>query len=223
VLCTLVMGRALNGKAIRPSRLTRRELDLLRDLLREATVLKDLAMWRRAKAVVGYTEGRSAISMAAEVKVDRSAVAKWIAWYDAEGAEGLRSRPLPGRAPRLSEQQRERVVRVVEAGPQAAGFASGVWTGALVGKWIEQHFGVHYHPQHIPRILHQLGFSVQRPRKRLARADLERQAAWLRTTFPAIKKKPAPAAASSSSKTKPVSGSMVRSTRRGAASVSNRV
>jgi hypothetical protein len=37
-----------------------------------------------------------------------------------------------------------------------------MWTGALVGQWIEQRFGVHYHPQHIPRLLHQLGFSVQR-------------------------------------------------------------
>jgi hypothetical protein len=106
-------------------------------------------------------------------------------------------------------------VRVVEAGPQAAGFQSGVWTGALVGQWIEQRFGVHYHPQHIPRILHQLGFSVQRPRKRLARADLERQAAWLRTLFPAIKKKRPGVAASSCSKTRQASGSMARSTRRG--------
>jgi transposase len=64
-----------------------------------------------------------------------------------------------------------------------------VWTGALVGEWIREHFGVAYHPHHIPRMLHQLGFSVQRPRKRLARADAEAQALWLRRTLPAIKKK----------------------------------
>jgi transposase len=40
----------------------------------------------------------------------------------------------------------------------------------------------------VPRLLHQLRFSVQRPRKRLARADLARQATWLRETLPAIKK-----------------------------------
>ena len=44
-------------------------------------------------------------------------------------------------------------------------------------------------------LLHQLGFSVQRPRKRLARADAEAQAQWLREKLPAIKKKPRPAAA----------------------------
>lgn len=215
------MGRARNGKAIRSSRLTAREVAHLRELLDEATARKDLATWRRASAVLGYIQGRSAITMASELKVDRSAVTKWVAWFDAEGAEGLRTKPLPGRAPRLSEEQRAEVVRMVEAGPQAAGFQSGVWTGALVGKWIEQRFGVGYHPQHIPRMLHQLGFSVQRPRKRLARADLDRQTAWLRTTFPAIKKKPPVAVASSSLRTRPASGSTALSTKRGAESASS--
>lgn len=66
----------------------------------------------------------------------------------------------------------------------------------MIGDLIEQRFGVRYHNHHVPRMLNQLGFSIQRPRKRLARADLEAQATWLRETFPAIKKKPRPAAAS---------------------------
>ena len=37
--------------------------------------------------------------------------------------------------------------------------------------------GVGYHNHHLPRLLHQLGFSVQQPRKPLARADAGK--AWL--------------------------------------------
>jgi transposase len=66
----------------------------------------------------------------------------------------------------------------------------------MIADLMEQRFGVRYHNHHIPRLLHDLGFSVQRPRKRLARADAEKQAVWLRTTFPAIKKKPPRVAAS---------------------------
>jgi transposase len=66
----------------------------------------------------------------------------------------------------------------------------------MIGDVIEQRFGVRYHNHHVPRLLHQLGFSVQRPRKRLAKADVEAQAYWLRERFPAIKKKPLRAAAS---------------------------
>jgi transposase len=192
---TAFVGRARNGEAIGQERLVASELRKLEALVAEAEASKDLDTWRRAHCVLGYIDGRSVISMADALGINRTAITKWLSWYNAEGADGLRTSPRPGRAPRLTEEQRAEVVRVVEAGPIAAGFSSGVWVGALVGEWIDKRFGVRYHPQHIPRLLHQLGFSVQRPRKRLARADLEKQALWLRKTFPAIKKKPAPAEA----------------------------
>jgi transposase len=189
------MGRARKGKAIRNERLVAVEVRRLRELLAEAEKAKDLATWRRAHCVLGYIDGQSVISMATALGINRTAITKWLAWYSAEGADGLRTTSPPGRVPRLTEEQRAEVTRVVEAGPVAAGFSSGVWTGALVGQWIEKRFGVRYHPQHIPRLLHQLGFSVQRPRKRLARADLDKQAMWLKKTLPAIKKKRAVAEA----------------------------
>ena len=111
------------------------------------------------------------------------------------GADGLRTGKPPGAAPRLSEEQRSKLGQVIKAGPQAAGFTSGVWTGPMLREFIFQHFGVSYHNHHIPRLLHQLGFSVQRPRKRLARADAAAQALWIEDRFPAIKKKPRPVAA----------------------------
>lgn len=111
------------------------------------------------------------------------------------GADGLRTGKAPGAAPRLSASQREELTSLVEAGPQAAGFTSGLWTGPMIGQLIRDRFGVTYHNHHVPRLLHQLGFSVQRPRKRLARADAEAQATWLRERLPEIKKKPAPAEA----------------------------
>jgi transposase len=66
----------------------------------------------------------------------------------------------------------------------------------MIGDLIAQRFGVRYHNHHVPRLLHELGFSVQRPRRRLARADKEAQAVWLREQLPRIKKKPPHAAAS---------------------------
>jgi len=94
------------------------------------------------------------------------------------------------------ESQQQQLGGLIEGGPQAAGYTSGVWTGPMIADLIEQRFGVRYHNHHIPRLLHGLGFSVQRPRKRLARADVDAQATWLRRKFPAIKKKRPPLAAS---------------------------
>jgi transposase len=137
--------------------------------------------------VLGYLDKRRVIELAEEAGVTRGSVNRWLQWYEALGIEGLRTIP-PGAEPRLTEAQRAELTAVVEAGPQAAGYQSGVWTGPMIGDLIEQRFGVRYHNHHIPRLLHQLGFSVQRPRKRLARADAQAQEHWLRVRLPAIKK-----------------------------------
>jgi transposase len=209
------MARAKNGEAISPRRRRGKDLQRLRALLSEASVHGDLSVWRRAKAVLGYIQGKSVIQMSKELDTERSAINRWLAWYDADGADGLRTRKPPGAAPRLSDSQREELIAVIEAGPQSAGYSAGIWTGPMIGQWIQKRFGVRYHNHYVPALLHQLGFSVQRPRKRLARADLAAQDVWMRERLPAIKKKRRDAVVSFSSRTRRVSGSMGRSTERG--------
>ena len=109
--------------------------------------------------------------------------------------DGLLTGKALGAAPRLDEAQLAELAAKIEAGPQSAGYGIGVWTGPMIADWIKQRFGVRYHTHYVPSLLNRMGFSVQRPRKRLAHADAEAQALWLREKFPAIKKKPRPAAA----------------------------
>jgi transposase len=154
----------------------------------------DLLTWRRAKAVRDYIRGKPVLTLVGELDVVRAAVNQWIRWFDASGTEALLPRKAPGAAPRLSELQRAELVALIEAGPQASGYMGGMWTGPRIGDLIRQKFGVRYHNHHVPRLLHQLGFSVQRPRKRLARADREAQEIWLKKRLPAIKKRPLAAA-----------------------------
>jgi transposase len=215
------MARCKNGQAIRESQRTPEKLAQLQEFLVEAEAQSDLATWRRARAVLGYIQGKSVAQMTVELDVSLAAVKKWIRWYDVEGVQGLWTRTAPGATRRLSDEQIARLQEVIKAGPQAAGFTAGVWNGPMVRHWIELHFGVTYHKQHIPRLLHQLGFSVQRPRKLLARADAEAQKQWVDVRLPAIKKKPPNAEAQSCSRTRPASGSMARCTKRGRRLVSN--
>lgn len=193
---TVIAPKTKKGQAISLARRTPAQLRKLDDFIADANKRKDLDEWRRGRAIRGYVDGRTVISLAAELGVQRGAINKWLQWYEADGADGLHTGKAPGRVPRLSDEQQTKLAKVVENGPVAAGYQSGVWTGPMIGDVIAQLFGVRYHNHHIPRLLNQLGFSVQRPRKRLARADVERQANWLRTTLPAIKKKRQPAGAS---------------------------
>jgi transposase len=134
-------------------------------------------------------EGKTVSQVSQELLVTRSAINQWLSWYNAEGTEGLKTRKAPGPVPRLTDVQKRSLVRAIEAGPMSAGFSCGVWTGPMIGDFIESHFGVRFHNHYVPDLLHRLGFSVQRPRKRLARADLDAQNIWVSKKFPAIKKK----------------------------------
>jgi putative transposase len=211
------MPRSKNGRAIDAARLTVEEIVKLVMLQREAEAKGDLPTWRRATAVLGYAQGKKVISLSEHLDVTRGSINHWLGWFNAAGTDGLRPRPRPGAPPRLSEEQQAELVTIIEAGPQAAGFFTGIWTGPMIGDLIHRRFGVRYHNHYVPHLLHKLGFSVQRPRKRLARADLARQEVWMRKTFPSIKKKRPPAEEKSCSATKPASGSTGRSTEPGPA------
>lgn len=190
------MGRSGTGEAIGARGRTPTARKQLRRFIALAEADGDLWRWRRGRAVLAYIEGRSVIGLAGELGVTRGAINKWLQWYEAHGVEGLVTGKAPGRARRLSDEQRAELSAVIEGGPLAAGYTAGVWTGPMIGDLIEKRYGVRYHNHHVPRLLHELRFSVQRPRKRLARADLAAQATWLKDRFPAIKKKPKPVAAS---------------------------
>lgn len=190
------MARSKNGEAIGARGRSPSARRNLRRFIRERSKAGDLDEWRRGRAVLGYIEGRRVVDLAATLDVTRGSVNRWLQWYEAIGIEGLRTATAPGPTRKLTEAQRSELTALVEAGPLAAGYPSGVWTGPMVGDLIEHCFGVRYHKHNVPRLLHELGFSIQRPRKRLARADVAAQATWFRKTFPAIKKKRSRAAGS---------------------------
>lgn len=183
------MARSKNGEAIGARGRSPSARKKLRGFIRKRAKAGDLDEWRRARAVLGYIEGRRVTELAVEMDVTRGSVNRWLQWYEAMGIEGLITRTAPGPSRKLTEEQRSELTALVEAGPLAAGYPSGVWTGPMIGDLIEVQFGVRYHKHNVPRLLHELDFSIQRPRKRLARADAAAQAIWIHKTFPAIKKK----------------------------------
>ena len=187
-LSEVVVARSKKGEAIGEHRRTPAALRVLRKFTQEREEAGDLDEWRRGKAILGYVDGIRVVDLAAQLDVSRGSVNRWLQWYEAMGVDGLRTAIAPGPTPKLNDAQRAELTALVEAGPLAAGYESGVWTGPMVGDLVARRFGVRYHKHNIPRLLHELGFSLQRPRKRLARADLAAQATWVRETLPAIKK-----------------------------------
>lgn len=143
---------------------------------------------RRLRAVVLNAEGRTSSQLADILKAPRSKVSEWLANYEAYGVEGLLEGYRPGRPGQLTAEQREQLADILDSGPVAYGLDTGIWTSPMIAWVIEQEFAVHYHPGHVRRLRHAMDFSVQRPRRVLARADATEQDRWHRHTYPNLKK-----------------------------------
>ena len=210
------MARVWAGRTLVPPHLRgKRARVRVTSAQRAALARNDLRAWRRATAVLLCLDGLRIAQICIQLGVHNSAVTKWLARYVSEGFAALSPRKAPGRKASLDAGQLEEVAELIEKGPVAAGFPSGIWTARLVAKLIKDRYGIEYSWKYVPELLHRMGFSVQRPRKLLSRADHEAQQYWLRVTFPAIKKTPQRRAASSCSKTKQVSNSTLPCTELG--------
>lgn len=122
------------------------------------------------------------------LQTDRRTVQRWKERFRDSGLEALKLKPHPGPHPKLSEAQRERLVRILLKGPLSEGYGTQLWTGRRVIEVIRRHFGVVYHPHHIDRVLHALGFSCQRPARRAHERDDEAIRRWIARDWERIKK-----------------------------------
>ena len=145
---------------------------------------------KRLQAVLLNSEGQTSGELARILKAPRSRVSEWLQRYQTEGMDGLLEGYRSGRPSQLTDKQQQQLGDIVDSGPVAYGLDNGIWTSPMIAWVIEEEFGVAYHPGHVRKLLHTLGFSVQRPRRVLARADAVAQDRWHRRTYPQIKKKP---------------------------------
>lgn len=73
---------------------------------------------------------------------------------------------------------------IINRGPVAAGFETGIWTSPLIAQVIAEEFALTFHPGHVRKRLKQMGYSVQRPIASLVQADLVQHRKWVRSTYP---------------------------------------
>jgi transposase len=117
---------------------------------------------RRFHAVLLNHDGWSSGEIAVILKAPRSRVSAWLRSFEQEGWPALQEQERSGRPPLLKPSDRQRLADLVDSGPTAYGFLSGVWTSPLIARVIEEEFGVRYHPGHVCRLLHQLNRSTWR-------------------------------------------------------------
>lgn len=144
---------------------------------------------RRRRAAEYFQERKPLQEIASLFGVSLTSVKRWKRTWKAEGVEGLAAKPHPGPRRKLSEKQRQSLVKILVKGPLAAGYRTDLWTCARVSQVVRKQFGVSYHRDHVRRILHDLGFSPQKPRRVAREQDAEAVERWRKHDWPRIKKK----------------------------------
>jgi transposase len=133
-------------------------------------------------------EGYSLNEVGRIVDVAPSSVMRWRDARKSGGEKALKVQFSPGRPATLTNRQRRKIVKLLLKGAMANGFSTELWTTRRVGSLIEQHCAVRFHRSHVARLLHDLGFSCQKPERRALERDEEKIEQWKRKRWPQVKK-----------------------------------
>lgn len=145
---------------------------------------------RRRRAIVLLQAGKAYREVARAVRASLSSVVRWHQAYRRDRRSGLRARPVPGRPPRLTKGQQERLRQLLLRGARAAGHATELWTLKRIAMLIDRQFGVDYSPVGVWKLLrHGLGWSWQKPERRALQRDDAAIERWKTQEWPHIKKR----------------------------------
>jgi transposase len=142
---------------------------------------------RRRRAVQLLSEGESPTEIAKFLGCTRPSLYRWL--VQASSSEGLAAVPHPGRTPKLTDEQMQKLECLLLEGAPAHGWNTHLWTGSRVAKLIQKHFGIAYTDDHARRLVQRrLDWSSQRPQHRAKERNEEAIAEWRQTKFAHIKK-----------------------------------
>lgn len=150
----------------------------------------DMLEHRRHRAMALLDQGRSLNEVARLIGSAPSSVMRWRNARRRGGARALKVRFSPGRPSKLTAPQRRRLVRRLLRGAMACGYQTELWTTGRIAKLIKREYAIRYHPDHVGRLLHGLGWSHQKPERRALERNAKAIERWKREQWPRVKKTP---------------------------------
>ena len=139
--------------------------DIAADELRHrARRERDGRVSARLIAIANALEGMDRATAARLGGMDRQTLRDWVHRYNAEGIAGLSNRPLPGRAPKLSEGQMAALKAIVLRGPNPAMDGIERWRIVDLCRVVAERWGVAYSQTGMLRLLWSLDLSHRKTR-----------------------------------------------------------
>jgi len=141
--------------------LTDEEWDAL-DAVRFSTT--DADVFRNATIILMSGVGRSKQSIAEDLGCCPATVDNLRKRYRQEGVQGLTPRKSPGRRSAATAEYRQALRRAVQTPPQTLGYGFSVWSAARLNAHLRKETGLSFSDDRLRALLHEEGFSFQRPK-----------------------------------------------------------
>ena len=131
---------------------------------------------------INYKEGVSQSDLAEWYGVSRTTIHNWL-----NRLERLETEPFdeviydadrPGRPSKLSENEWEQLLSILDESPDEVGIDAPHWSPRRVQVFLEDEFDVTYSRRHIRELLHQAGFTWKTARPEYAAGDERARAAF---------------------------------------------
>jgi transposase len=152
------------------------------ELRRLAGKVKDAAQARRLLALAAVYDGMNRTEAARIGGMDRQTLRDWVHRFNERGPEGLIDIKPSGRPSKLSDEQKQELKQLVEAGPDPAKDGVVRWRCVDLKRVLEQRFGVDLSEVSVGRVLKEMGFSHISARPQHPVQDQEAIAAFKKTS-----------------------------------------
>ena len=128
------------------------------DLRRLAKASKDAGQSRRLLALAEIYDGGRRKDAARIGDVGLQVVRDWVLRFNTKGPDGLLDGKATGKRPKLNDEQRQALARIVESGPIPAIHGVVRWRRKDLALWIYQEYCISLEESSVGRALRALGF-----------------------------------------------------------------
>jgi putative transposase len=124
----------------------------------------DKTVFRNATIILMSAVGRSKFSIAHDLGCSPATVDTIRKHYREHGVAGMKPRKPPGRPSAATPAYRQALREAVNTPPPSLGYGFSVWSVARLNEHLKKQTKISFSEDQLRRILHEEGFSYQRPK-----------------------------------------------------------
>jgi transposase len=137
---------------------------------------KDPRLRTRAQMVLLAAEQQRKVSeIATIVRESEVTVQRWLKRYLAEGPEGLKDAPRPGRTARVTPLYRAELLAAVRRRPRSLDLPYSLWTLQRLVDYLAERTGLRVSDETVRQVLKKAGIGLSRPQHKISSPDPDYQ------------------------------------------------